>query len=46
VQVCWEPSAAFSFFPTKNLGGAGDGGIMTTDNPEICGTLETIASSR
>lgn len=25
----------FSFFPTKNLGCAGDGGIITTDNEEI-----------
>ncbi len=25
----------FSFYPTKNLGGAGDGGIMTTSSPEL-----------
>jgi len=25
----------FSFYPTKNLGGCGDGGMMTTNNPEI-----------
>ncbi len=24
----------FSFFPTKNLGGAGDGGLITAKNPE------------
>jgi dTDP-4-amino-4,6-dideoxygalactose transaminase len=25
----------FSFYPTKNLGGFGDGGLISTDNPEI-----------
>lgn len=32
----------FSFFPTKNLGGAGDGGIMTTDNPETAERLKRL----
>jgi len=32
----------FSFFPTKNLGGAGDGGMMTTDDPELVKKLKRL----
>jgi dTDP-4-amino-4,6-dideoxygalactose transaminase len=29
----------FSFYPTKNLGAAGEGGLVTTNNPEYARTL-------
>lgn len=32
----------FSFFPTKNLGGAGDGGIITTDDPELAKRMRRL----
>ena len=32
----------FSFFPTKNLGGAGDGGIMTTDDVDLAKSLRRL----
>ena len=34
----------FSFYPSKNLGGAGDGGLLTTNDPEIAETLRTLRS--
>jgi len=32
----------FSFFPTKNLGGAGDGGLITTDDPDLAARLRRL----
>lgn len=34
--------SCFSFFPTKNLGGAGDGGMITTHNDELAARLKKI----
>ena len=32
----------FSFFPTKNLGGAGDGGIITTDDADVAARMRSL----
>jgi dTDP-4-amino-4,6-dideoxygalactose transaminase len=33
---------AYSFFPSKNLGGAGDGGMAVTDDPELARALRSL----
>ena len=35
----WGDMGAFSFYPTKNLGGAGDGGLVTTRDEQLAKRL-------
>ena len=35
-------AGCFSFFPSKNLGGAGDGGMIVTNNEQLYGHLKTM----
>lgn len=36
--------ATFSFYPSKNLGGLGDGGAVATDDPQIADRLRLLRS--
>ncbi|HEY9828235.1 MAG TPA: DegT/DnrJ/EryC1/StrS family aminotransferase [Stenomitos sp.] len=35
-------AAGFSFYPTKNLGACGDGGIVTTNDPKVAETIRAL----
>ena len=38
----WGSAAAFSFYPTKNLGALGEGGILTTDDEDVAQTARML----
>ncbi|MFR9165384.1 MAG: DegT/DnrJ/EryC1/StrS family aminotransferase [Dysgonomonas sp.] len=37
-------AAAFSFYPTKNLGAYGDGGAITTNDEELANVIRSVAN--
>lgn len=38
----WGDAATYSFFPTKNLGGYGDGGMVVTNNEELANKIRIL----
>lgn len=39
-------AAAWSFYPTKNLGAYGDAGAVTTDDDDVAGMLRSVVAAR
>lgn len=40
----WGDIGCFSFYPTKNLGGCGDGGMLTTSSDELAARIRLFAA--